>query len=297
LNRRHFISGAGALLLSTQLSLTSEATDSLHVDRHGLIVQTDGDGGDTAQREGWAWFGSWIRERVLNDPWHVRRSLTFEQAMNFLEIGKTGTFRRHPDQWSDPKDFSRDQTIPIVAALGVWEDYERLNRLWTKTTERHHRAQNGDLIAPDVANLFDRARDIKPEALGDVQLVAGVWARIAQTLRNRDDVGDDLNLIILLLMSKLRFGDRYTASAITAYAKNRPVSYGCFLDSYRQKYGVDLKTGTNEIKRRMDQGIKSGWHTDCPRVLGALRWYFRTESKGNPELAELYSPIVRQWLT
>lgn len=47
---------------------------------------------------------------------------------------------------------------------------------------------------------------------------------------------------------------------------------------------------------RIRKGIAEGWQPDCPRVLGALRWYFRAESKGNPELAELYAPIVEAFL-
>jgi hypothetical protein len=301
MNRRNALKVIGSGVVT--LAARGQSSPKLSVDKHGLIVQVDGDGGDTAQREGWAWFGSWIRDNVLHNPWDVKRLVpntnepfTFEKTMAFLEVDQTGVFRRHPDQWNDPKDFSRDQTIPIVAAMGVWNDKARLDRLWNRTKGRNYLAQNGDLISPEAINLFDRARGEQPGLPGDIQLAASVWARIGQSLNNRDDVGDDLNLVIILVMSKLRSSNSTTDSAVAAYAKNRPISYGCYLQSYRQKNGVDLKASAGEVRRRMEESIDKPWKPDCPRVLGALRWYFRAETGGNPELAELYAPIVKQWL-
>jgi len=51
------------------------------------------------------------------------------------------------------------------------------------------------------------------------------------------------------------------------------------------------------MKARIKAGIATGWTTDCPRVLGALRWYFRAESGGCSILAELYEPMVNRWLS
>lgn len=267
----------------------------LYTDAHGLIVQRDGDGGDTAQREGWAWIGTWVRANVLKDPWPAARSITHEQAMAKLEVDSTGLFRRHPDQWNDTKDFSRDQTVPIIASMGLWGGGERLERLWTRTRERNFLAQNGDLMSPEGINLFDRARGLAPGPIGDLQLTASVWARIGLALNNKDDVGDDLNLLILLLMGLLRHPTDSTRSAAAIYAKNRPLSYGSYLQSYRLRYGTDLSVDGPEMRCRMENGLADGWQPDCPRVLGALRWYFRAESGGNPSLGELYAPIVKRW--
>jgi hypothetical protein len=273
----------------------AQAAPELYTDQHGLIVQRDRDGGDTAQREGWAWVGSWVRSNVLHDPWSVKRTITHAQAMAKLEVDQTGLFRRHPDQWNDTKDFSRDQTVPIIASMGLWGDRDRLERLWTRTKERNFLAQNGDLISPEYVNLFDRARDVAPGPIGDLQLGASVWTRIGLTLNNKDDVGDDLNLLILLLIGLLRHPTDATRSAAATYAKNRPISDGCYLQSYRLHYGTDLSVSHAEMRRRMESGIAAGWKPDSPRVLGALRWYFRAETGGNPSLAELYAPIVKRW--
>jgi hypothetical protein len=136
-------------------------------------------------------------------------------------------------------------------------------------------------------------------------------SRLAQAA-DRNDVGDDLNLLVILLMAKFRFPATNTGvpgtsteEVISLYATKRPHSYGSYLQSYRQELrragyqsGVDLSASDAQVRKLMDDGITKGWKPDpnCPPVLGALRWYFRAESKGNPELAELYAPIVRKWV-
>ncbi len=47
---------------------------------------------------------------------------------------------------------------------------------------------------------------------------------------------------------------------------------------------------------RMDDGIRSGWTADKTAVNGAVHWYHRIESGGNPELAELYDPIIHRFI-
>jgi hypothetical protein len=120
--------------------------------------------------------------------------------------------------------------------------------------------------------------------------------RIASSLTNRDNTGDDLNLIVMLLVGLLRFPSTTLKDAANRYAKNRGVSYGSFLGAYRDKYGVDLSVPAKTVADRVDAGIKTGWKTDSSRVLGAVRWYHRPESGANPGLAELYAPIIRHYL-
>lgn len=302
MHRREFLGGLAATL--SRSFTQCESTPALAIDQHGLIVQTDGDGGDTAQREGWAWFGSWIREQKLGNKWSVNRCITFQETMSLLEIGQTGTFCRNPDKYNAPQDFSRDQTIPIVAAMGLWQDKARLDRFWSRTQARNYTTQNGESLRPDGVNLFQRARGIKPGLIGDLQLLPGVQLRNAQAV-NPNDVGDDLNLTVVLLMAKLispntdpSVRGTTTDDVIRLYATKRPLSYGSYLQSYRREFGIDLQASDIDVRKRMDEGItKKHWKpdADCPSVLGALRWYFRSESKGNPELAELYAPIAREW--
>jgi hypothetical protein len=318
-------------------------------DQDGLIVHRtkDGnpDGGDTAQREGWYWVGRWIRDKRLNDPWPVQRRLTFSQVIALLEPKEDGIFYRHPKlaPWNNPFDkdfgFSRDQMTPLVAAMGLWGVDAPLRRLWnalpqdpvggTKhtfngswvTLAGRRIAHTGDIVGPSTINLFRRAWNEDPMRAGDgngpggeCELLANVGIRFLAAATDRDNTGDDLNLIVMLLMALLRFPSQCnfkcplplpepvmsippcTAQAVQRYAKDRPVSYGSFLGEYRAHHGDESQVHEDELRRRLDAGIQSGWTTDASRVYGAVRWYHRAASGANPQLAELYQPIIRTFL-
>lgn len=343
ITRRQFVResclAASAVLLPRKYARFQETRPTpppwlpdIYYDDDGLIVHKGSgighrDGGDTAQREGWYWFGVWVRQNKLNDPWRVPRKLTFPQVIRLLDPRNDGVFYRHPKlpPWNNPYDkdwgFSRDQMIPLVAAMGVWGMNDELRRLWnalpqdpvggTKHTFNgrwltlfgHKTIYTGDDVKGATINLFRRAWDENPMPAsdhngppGEDELAGNVGIRLAATLNNRDNTGDDLNLIVMLLMSILRFPSPVSAAAVNLYAKNRPVSYGSFLDSYYAKYGFDQNIPDGTMRSRIDQGIASGWKTDSSRVYGAVRWYQRAESGANPLLAELYRPIVRAYL-
>ena len=300
-------------------------------DRDGLIVHRGMDGGDTAQREGWYWLGVWIRQSVLNDPWTIPRSLSFQQVIQLLEPASDGIFYRHPklSPWNNPRDgtygFSRDQMIPLVAAMGVWGLTGPLRRLWNalpqdpiggtkhtfngewKTLFGQKTVYTGDIVGPQAINLFRRAWGEDPMRAGDgngpsgeAELATNVGLRLEGALDDRDNTGDDLNLIVMLLMSILHFPSTTSARSVNLYAKNRRVSYGSFVTAYRQDYGEDLlEMGslTESLRRRLDEGITvRKWRTDSSRVYGAVRWYHRAGSGANPKLAQLYEPIIRAYL-
>ncbi|GEM_PF-6380730 len=97
------------------------------------------DGGDTAQREGWYWLAKKI---CLDHPdLHCRmptRKLTFDAVLAKLEPNHDGVFYRHPtlphwnNPWSHDLGFTRDQLIPLVAAMGAWGKHDAILRLWNK---------------------------------------------------------------------------------------------------------------------------------------------------------------------
>lgn len=330
--RRSALESSAALLCNP---VKAQSSPPIMYGTDGLIIHNGMDGGDTAQREGWYWFGIWIRQQVLKDPWPIPRKLTFPQVIQLLEPKQDGIFYRHPKlkPWNNPFDktygFSRDQMLPLVAAMGVWGQTEPLRRLWNalpqdvlggtkhtfngewKTVFGQKTVFTGDIVGPATINLFRRAWNEDPMPAsdhngpgGETELAANVDVRLASTLNDRDNTGDDLNLIVMLLMSILRFPTGVSTGAVNRYAKNRPVSYGSFLGAYRQMIrdkhiaadGVDLKASPSEVKRRLDEGIAGGWKTDASRVYGAVRWYHRIESGANPQLAELYQPIIRKYL-
>jgi hypothetical protein len=328
--RRQFISRLAIAGAATSLDHRLQGQNQsppIFYDQYGLIVHKGLDGGDTSQREGWYWFGVWIREHSLKNPWTVPRKLGIVDVIKLLEPTLNGVFYRHPKlpPWNNPYDktygFSRDQMIPLVSAMGFSGLIEPLGRLWNalpqdvvggtkhtfngewQTVLGQKTVFTGDVVGPATINQFRRGWNENPMVAsdgngpgGEAELQANVGLRLKAALNDRDDTGDDLNLIVMLLTSVLRFPSDASAQAVDWYAKNRPVSYGSFLGAYRQKYGVDMKASPDEVKRRMEQGIAGGWKTDSSRVLGAVRWYHRAEAGANPALAELYVPIIRAYL-
>jgi hypothetical protein len=308
-----------------------ERGQPIYYDADGLIVHKGQDGGDTAQREGWYWFGVWVRNNVLHDPWPIPRRLRFEQVIGLLEPAHDGIFYRHPKlrPWNNPYDkrfgFSRDQMIPLVAAMGVWGLKEPLRRLWNalpqdpvggtkhsfngtwKTLFGQRELYTGDIVGPSVINLFRRAWGDDPMRAadgngrwGEAELATNVGLRLEGVLKDRDDTGNDLNLIVMLLQSLISFPSVVSTRAANLYAKNRLVSYGSFVDAYWRRYGADvLEMGalSATVRRELDNGIgPGGWSTDASRVFGAVRWYHRKGTGANPQLAELYRPIVKAYL-
>jgi hypothetical protein len=305
-------------------------------DNDGLIVHRGCDGGDTAQREGWYWFGLWIRQYILkdfsldfsrpNEKAYARKLSSFDQVLRLLEPASDGIFYRHPKlpPWNNPYDkdwgFSRDQMIPLVAAMGVWGKTTELRRLWNalpqdviggtkhtfngqwQTLLGQKTIYTGDDVKLGTINLFRRAWNEDPMTAsdgnggpGEDELAANVGIRLVAG-NDRDNTGDDLNLIVMLLMSILRSPSATSTAAVNLYAKNRPISYGSFLETYYSKYQFHPDDTEKHMADLIDKGIAGGWKTDSSRVYGAVRWYQRAESGANPKLAELYRPIVSRYL-
>jgi hypothetical protein len=171
---------------------------------------------------------------------------------------------------------------------------------------------NGDLFGPAEINLFMRALKHNPllpdpyfiipsissvprmvlgGMAGETFLLAGTHIRIGASY-NPDDVGDDLNLIVELLISKLRFPSAVSANAVHEYAVQRQHSYGSYLEAYSAHYGADCTDQAN----RINTGVAQGWKPEVSAVYGAARWYHRACSGGNPGLAALYGPILAYYI-
>jgi hypothetical protein len=168
---------------------------------------------------------------------------------------------------------------------------------------------SGDLIGPMTVNLFRRAMDESPflsvsaalplppvnvvgGVLGESELAVNVGLRLAAASRDRGDTGDDLNLIVMMLMAKLRYPSQLIDEAVTVYAATRPMSYGSYLKAYHAQYGDDAR----DMEHRITVGIASGWRPDKSAPNGAICWYHRPETGANPQLAELYETIVDRFI-
>lgn len=118
-----------------------------HFDDKGVITDQDTcdwvDGGDTAAREGWYWFGRFLRDQTPGMPkWPHDRRQTFEQVLNKLEPHHDGVIYRHPSLpgYNNPYDHehgtSRDQLVPLIAAMGLAGNQQaRILRIWNALPE------------------------------------------------------------------------------------------------------------------------------------------------------------------
>lgn len=178
-------------------------------------------------------------------------------------------------------------------------------------TCRAGNVHSGDLIGPQTINLFQRAFGQSPilgpglptsitgvlasgGAAGEAELLANAHLRVGASHSDKDDVGDDLNLIVKLVMAKLRFGTPASDEAVRVYYTERAHSYGSYFGAYKAQYGDDA----TDFDTRIKAGANGGWGPDAgiSPAFGAVRWYQRPTTGANPQLAELYSVIIERFL-
>jgi hypothetical protein len=271
-------------------------TKFMYIDSYAIIVQQDGDGGDSLHREGMYAFGKWLmlqrngKLALLEVP--ERRDT--EKIISKFEV-EPGIYVRHPDprKWySNPNTTSRDQVVPLLAYCAAYKDYPRLWRFLKAVAKRGFFMQNiqraGDVPKkwkmPDTVlghlSLFIRAGGVYTDPLYPLLLVTDTvdfvgtllqlfplhFEQTAKRFRSKEprDV-DDNNTIISHLLA--------------VHFKPTPVSW---VD--RQVYA---------LSRRWNYGnTKLG---ELNPVMGALAWYHRAENRGNPEMAELYRSEIEEY--
>ncbi len=296
-------SNAVQMLMGQAGPTCAELMDGFHFDQLGLIVQSNCDGGDTAQREGMYWFGTWMWQNNLGlGRFGGTRQLNFERVLNYLEDGKTGRFRRHPTQTQNgynlPEKTSRDQLIPLIAAMGVYRDFQRLDRLRDRIHQKFYFVNSDWLLFFD--EYLKRALDRDLQFGGETDKVIldkAVDFRLGELRRKQDmdDVGDDLNLIMQLALAAVRRGEKIAAIR-ARYSRDRPKNWGVYLTRYRAEFRDNLNANKDTMIDRIRTGInRHGWKPDCTGVLGAMKWYFREEEGGNPGIVTLYKPILARY--
>jgi hypothetical protein len=181
----------------------------------------------------------------------------------------------------------------------------------------------GDPLPPMTYNLFIRA-GVVPITLFPVTaaavspggfVIGETWLKESvdylrdRAHRDRDYVDQDMNTIVMLLMSRRRLPTPVSEAAIASY-RSRAHSYGSYFGRYCQVYGplmlhsncsptdsqcCQTKDCVDAILLdRIKAGIASGWTPDGPGFgpYGAVRWYNRWSTKANPRLAPLYKSII-----
>lgn len=172
-------------------------------DKHGLIVQANGDGGDCCSRTGLFWYAIFIFRGGAR-PDRDEFMADFRQ----LRVSIPGNLRRHPDQgpncgkpgardfscWNNPRVFSRDQLIPILIALGAWDRKVELTEILKAHLKRFFFCQNGDLTGPQHFGVWIRAFEnkfFKPILyVTDLFLVLGALIDLVKFKFNPGDTSD-----------------------------------------------------------------------------------------------------------
>jgi hypothetical protein len=280
--------------------------DAIYFDlEHGLIVHEDGNGGDTAQREGMYWLAKWFyanRLLALNgkpparlpefQPWRAAK-VEVPRILGLLQR-EPGVFVRHPSdpQYNRPEQMSRDNLVPLIAMMGVFGQRQALSNMYDRMERKL--GIFGTLNKDNLdffRQMIRRARDqAVQETLDHFILDGAVDAGICCAL-DGDKVGKDLNLMIQLLLPEALQGKNYVAAIRKRYVDDRPANYGIYLTAYYGHHRPELGLAKHEQIRRIEAGINAGWNPDCTNAFGALKWYFRYESGGNWGMPNLFKPI------
>jgi hypothetical protein len=207
------------------------------------------DGGDTAGREGDYWFSQYL---------YSYNSLTsdqkneFSRVLSLLQVNP-GVFVRNPIQYNNPLDFSRDQTVPLILAMGGLLQYDLLKLLFKKQVKNYFRYQNNDLGSFQDLNYYIRAFRmwyLYPLLfLGDLFILGESVIRCIQG-KDPNNVGDDINQTLVLLQAQYCLATPISWLARKIYKWFRP------------------------------QGIQYAWD-----------WYFRPETGAN-DFNDIYRALI-----
>lgn len=251
-----------------------------YIDDYGLIVQSDLDGGDSANRVGLYGVASEFNPLATKDNFNV---------MAVLVEPEPGLGIRHPDpdKWySKLKYFSRDQHSALILGGILAGNTELVKRFFHKHLSRFGAYQNFQFNSTDVDGKYKFVTgDIaSPEHWGyyirglnmwylypllpvcDLFMLINSLVIIGKSWYDADDTSNDLNHIAALLMTKKIYPTPVSWLARKVYKW------------FRSNAGVNNE---NRLKGFAPQT--------------ALDHYFRVEAKG-PPINELFAPFLEKEL-
>lgn len=204
-------------------------------DSDGLIIQTDGDGGDCSARTGEYYTLLAIRERmgISNAEWPRSSLKDWDEAgIKLFTAGVPLRYTQPP--YNDPKDVSRDQLLPMIIASGYYQQQWYAAALASVIESHNSFCPNGDLCGPVDWVIINRARAKRAWFyFGDLQLMFSVLLRCWKA-RDPDDVGDDINLTLYLLCATDFWPTVFSRFAMYLYRKLRPRGVQYAFDHYHR---------------------------------------------------------------
>lgn len=271
----------------------------MFIDAYAIIVQKDGDGGDSLHREGLYAFGKWLYYHhetntvVFADPPEREDP---KKVIDKFEV-KPGIFVRHPDpnKWSSNyKTTSRDQMVPLIAYCGAYQDYPRLWRLFKATASRGFFAQN--LIDNGPGKTKKKVPDTMLFHLGLFIRAGGPWTKPLYPLLF---VTDTLHLAGTLLhqipIHWVEREKRLRWKEMRDTDDNNTLVYHLMALSFKPTPISWLDRQIYAWTRRENYG--NTILKEENKVMGAMAWYHRPELGGNPEIAEIYRPVIERYFS
>jgi len=259
----------------------------MYRDELGLIVQKNGDGGDTLQRTGFYYLPGLIRgDKGAQRCYDHETTLLFRQGQGLT---------RHIKQYPEQKDVSRDQLTPNIVALGFYSYAPLLKITFLNLVKNFFRyPNNSDIASPEHLCQFLRSFMKMDKAyllfypllfIGDLFMLIGVIIRCVQAkykltfekwykpriIIDRDNVGDDLNTLVSVVQAQYTFPTPISWIARKVYRKFRPQPF---------------VTPQDSCILSMDG--QPPWKN---HIYLALLWYFRPETGANYEIAVAWKEI------
>lgn len=249
----------------------------MHTDEYGLPMQADGDRQDQLNRVGLLLTALWL------SPIKGTNGLRLLGGLFNLLQPRRGVYTRFTG--SPENNVTADQLLPVLACYisarnkrgALWMLFRLLCRLGFAQNTR--KIEGGKWKLPDfmllrALPLLCRIHWVTyPLALiADLYLLVTalacrlpVWRddSLLPVKRSPDDV-DDNNAICTFVTCRKILPTPVSIVAARLYGALRPVNYGV------TKLGAENN------------------------IIGALRWYHRAESGGNPEVAEVYRELVNE---
>jgi len=251
----------------------------MNLDPYGLPCQSNGDCEDQLNRVGLislACFLNYHHAKADVTELEARCDDAISDPMGLLVYGP-GTYTRHTK--SGPGDVTCDQLIPVLAYHVAIGDGLNVKLMFEAMVKRYGFAQNvhadndpttkttPDLMFFRALPLFARySKWLYPVAvIADLYVVIMIISLIISDYNAPNSVDDNNTLATVLtcITTHPTFVARFAA---WLYAKCRPTNYG-----------VTQLGETNNIQ-------------------GAMSYYHRAAAGGNPEIAEMYRTLIKEFL-
>jgi hypothetical protein len=305
----------------------------MKLDSNKLIVQQDGDAGDTlANQATWA-IACALNPKAIATPtprmWALHRApkaWDFSGAQIMLECGPglSGKYVRCPKTdryywWNNPDTVSRDQLLPVILANTLCGLHDANSRLLKQIIKRGFFAQNkftnGDNPkGPKTPDTFIGHLHFIIRACPIARWI--LWP----VLLGLDSVDLLVSFIPLVLPYRMKDGGKlvrktYDDSDIRNAVLGHIMAMQCptpFSWLHRQIFSTFMHQTFGMIEQPMWPRIEElnaehpitrevfdAWLKHCPgetnKVTAALLWYFRLSSGGNPEIVYALQPTLDKY--